>query len=532
MIKNWRVILFFAFSCIWGKVLFAQFTVHQNREIDSLNKLIKEAKHDTTVVRAYVELSEILYVSNIDTLKYYGEKSVSIIEKKLALNPSMDEERSFLETKAIALGNIGYVHHVKGDYLTALTYYDKSLKIAEELGVKKEIALMLNNIGSVYTNQGDQVKALEYYNRSLIIEQEIGGKKAMMYLFNNIGLIYKMQGNIVKGLEYYNKSLRIREEIGDKRGVAISLSHIARINFKKGDLVTAKELAIQSLDIAKKIGYPEDIMASTDILSKIYQEEKSWGKAFNMQKLYTIMNDSIRNENTEKEVIKQQANYEIEKKELALKNKEKEVELLSSKNEVQELKLNRNRILATLSTIALALAIILIIVSYKGYKKNQVINKLLSKQNEEKNSMLQEIHHRVKNNLQVVNTLLRLQSKEIEDENIVAMFTEAQNRVVSMALLHEKMYRADDLQHIDVQDHITLLVEDLLKTYVVRKNITSEIKIENAVIGDDGIGMDEKIKKNGLGVKLTQTFIKQLKGTIEKLERSGTMFKIVFEKID
>ena len=58
------------------------------------------------------------------------------------------------------------------------------------------------------------------------------------------------------------------------------------------------------------------------------------------------------------------------------------------------------------------------------------------------------------------------------------------------------------------------------------------LPINSLVFGDDGIGMDEKIKKNGLGVKLTQTFIKQLKGTIEKLERPGTMFKIVFEKID
>jgi len=202
------------------------------------------------------------------------------------------------------------------------------------------------------------------------------------------------------------------------------------------------------------------------------------------------------------------------------------------------------------------------------------------KQNDEKKAMLKEIHHRVKNNLQVVNSLLKFQSREFQDEHTIAMFKEAQNRVLSMALLHEKMYRSDDLKHIDVREHITLLVEDLIKSYAVDKVIKLDIKIEKAdvgirtlvplgliineiitnalkyafknknkgkilvqmkhlekneyemIIGDDGVGLKTEDKSTGIGAKLIKIFAKQLNGTLEQLKRPGTVFKFVFEKID
>jgi len=207
-------------------------------------------------------------------------------------------------------------------------------------------------------------------------------------------------------------------------------------------------------------------------------------------------------------------------------------------------------------------------------------NSLLERKNKEKTAMLKEIHHRVKNNLQVVNSLLKLQSREFEDEHAIAMFKEAQDRVLSMALLHEKMYKSDDLKHIDVQEHITLLAEDLIRSYSVKKNISLDIVIEKVEIGirtlvplgliineiisnalkhafknrnegvikvhlkqqnegsfeliagDDGMGYVQKSRATGLGTKLIQIFTKQLNGKLEQLKQPGTVFKLIFEKID
>lgn len=112
-------------------------------------------------------------------------------------------------------------------------------------------------------------------------------------------------------------------------------------------------------------------------------------------------------------------------------------------------------------------------------KRLNTHNTLISRQNEEKEVMLKEIHHRVKNNLQVITSLLRLQSYEIEDEKSREHFTEAIDRIKAMALIHEKMYQKEMLQNFDLESYVSSLAKDLLKTYSIDKNV--QFKIESSV---------------------------------------------------
>lgn len=209
----------------------------------------------------------------------------------------------------------------------------------------------------------------------------------------------------------------------------------------------------------------------------------------------------------------------------------------------------------------------------------QTEKQVLFQKNEEKNTMLKEIHHRVKNNLQVVNSLLSLQSREVDDEKVVAMFKDARKRVLSMAMLHERMYGSDDLQFIDIEQHFKTLIENLVKSYAVDKKIRVEINVIDVemgistltplglllieiisnslkyafinktegvitislkelgekyelIVGDNGVGFTSKTTSLGLGTKLIQIFSKQLNGTIEKINSKGTVYRLVFEKID
>jgi len=207
-------------------------------------------------------------------------------------------------------------------------------------------------------------------------------------------------------------------------------------------------------------------------------------------------------------------------------------------------------------------------------------NKYFQKQSQQKSTMLKEIHHRVKNNLQMVNSLLRLQANEIEDEVVVELFKDARKRVYSMAKLHEKMYGSDDLQYVDIYDHFKSIIEDLIKSYSVNKKIDLDISVaevemgistliplglminelitnslkyafvnqedgklfmhirclENKkyemIIGDDGVGLSESVSFSGLGSKLIKIFVKQLDGSMEQLDQKGTVFRIIFKKID
>lgn len=196
----------------------------------------------------------------------------------------------------------------------------------------------------------------------------------------------------------------------------------------------------------------------------------------------------------------------------------------------------------------------------------------------EKEVLLQEIHHRVKNNLQVISSLLKLQSASISDERALDMFRESQHRVRSMALVHEKLYQAADLARIDFADYLRSLSTYLLRAYnvgpLLRLHIAAEsvlLDVEQAVplglivnelvsnalkyafpddtsgslrielralengdlcliIGDTGVGLPPGLdlwRTETLGLRLVTMLIRQLQGTIELATGDGTTFTLL-----
>ena len=205
----------------------------------------------------------------------------------------------------------------------------------------------------------------------------------------------------------------------------------------------------------------------------------------------------------------------------------------------------------------------------------------LEHKNDENKAMLKEIHHRVKNNLQVINSLLSMQSRYIDDEEVVGMLKESQRRIMTIAAVHEKLYNAENLKEINVKEHITTLVTELISgCSITNREVNLKINIElfyldienliplglmineivinslkhafpeekgnlitvelrkkeddffELIIGDNGIGFEEAaVVKKGLGQKLILIFAKQLNGVIETLEQKGKMYRITFQKI-
>src|SRR6266853_5062521 len=97
----------------------------------------------------------------------------------------------------------------------------------------------------------------------------------------------------------------------------------------------------------------------------------------------------------------------------------------------------------------------------------------------EKSTLLKEVHHRVKNNLQVIASLLRLQADGIGDPRLTVALRESQNRVESMALIHEQLYETDDLREVDLARHAALLASNLVHSYAVDEGrISWNVSIE------------------------------------------------------
>lgn len=227
-------------------------------------------------------------------------------------------------------------------------------------------------------------------------------------------------------------------------------------------------------------------------------------------------------------------------------------------------------------------------------EKAETVNRELRKAEEEikkslleKEALLKEIHHRVKNNLQVICSMLNLQLPYITDDKAIEIFKESQNRIYSMALIHEKLYLSESLAKIDLSEYIRTLVTNLFLSYgITERSIMPFINIEHVQLGidkvipcaliinelvsnslkhafpgykrTDGNGEvhidmhsdmgDEfmlKVKDNGVGVpagfeiqrceslglKLVSVLVKQLKGDIQIFSEKGTEFIIKFKSI-
>ena len=205
----------------------------------------------------------------------------------------------------------------------------------------------------------------------------------------------------------------------------------------------------------------------------------------------------------------------------------------------------------------------------------------IKKNLEEKEVLLKEVHHRVKNNMQVIMSLLRLQTNYITDKHAKSLFKDSQSRVASMALIHEKLYKSKNLSSIDFNEYLRDLTQTLIQSYNIgHKMIRFELKIENVflninqaipcgliinelvtnslkyafpgnikgkiaidfhlnkdqyslIVYDNGVGISaDTVLENPktLGLQLVNALIQQLHGTLELKRKNGTAFNICFSK--
>ena len=208
-------------------------------------------------------------------LKSDYTKALDYYQRSLKIQEEIGDKKASAST----INNIGIIYKQQGDYPKALEYYQRSLKINEEIGDKKGSALTINNIGIIYKQQGDFPKALEYYQRSLKINEEIGDKKGIAYAIGNIGFVCKIQGNYPKALEYCKKALTISQEIGDKKASASNIHNIGLIYHDQGDFPKALEYYQRSLKMEEEIGDKKGIASTINNIGIIYKQQGDYPKA-------------------------------------------------------------------------------------------------------------------------------------------------------------------------------------------------------------------------------------------------------------
>ncbi|MEX1002883.1 MAG: tetratricopeptide repeat protein [Crocinitomicaceae bacterium] len=468
--------------------------------------------------------------------------------------------------------NIAYIYNSQGDTSKALNYFLEAKKINEEIGDQAALAMTLVNIGNIYSKAGKYEKAINYTKESLRINNKINSAYGQANSMYNLGFIYKDQGKLDSALVYIEHSLDLLKKFGIKSGVAACHIGISQIKFEKDELKEALINAEKGLAVAREIDNIEKIKTAAELLSKIHEANKNGTKALEMHKLFIVMRDTLENIEAQKSIIEQNMQYEFDK-EAALTKAKHEKELAISQAEKEQ-----QQIILWTSVIGLMLVVIFVIILISRLKVTRKQKHLIEEKNKENELLLGEIHHRVKNNLQVISSLLSLQEKTLTDESAKKAILEGKERVRSMGLIHKMLYKNDNFSGIEMQNYVQKLVNGLLDSFGKSVNdikldldfkkyrldvdtaipmglILNELIINSLKyaydktdqprlklalsesdkslileVEDNGGGEVEKVENSdSFGAKLVKSLVRQLNGEILLVKHEGLYYKITIK---
>jgi two-component sensor histidine kinase len=458
---------------------------------------------------------------------------------------------------AYAFNNVSRIYRQQGDFDQAMKYIDDALRISQNMNDKELESLSLNSKAGLLKVTGDTASSLATYEKALSIRKEAQDSIGIASILNNIGSIFKGQKKYAKALDYFEQSKEIAELTSYKTGIAHTNNNIGEVYFEQGKFNLAEKNAKKALEFATEVGVIPMKKQAAELLKNIYKQTKEWNKAFNMQEIILEANNLMVNQETKQIAQREAMRYAFEK-ERALDKKEEE-QFMRLQREKDE----RERIYYVVIVLVAVLLLFLLFFVINRLRSVREQNKLILKQSNERKLLLQEVHHRVKNNFQIVSSLLRLQSYSIDNESLRNSFEEAVSRINSMAIVHDIIYRQEKFSEIDSKEYLEKLIKSLQQTSgsqevdIVIHTDRPKLKIETLIhlgialnelvinsfkyafndmhtppkikitlveVGDkkfellyqdNGIGLNKELSKSSFGMELIETLIEHLDGEVE-----------------
>ncbi|MEZ5058018.1 MAG: histidine kinase dimerization/phosphoacceptor domain -containing protein, partial [Saprospiraceae bacterium] len=436
------------------------------------------------------------------------------------------------ETESLTWLALLWAYDALGEYENAIHAGDQCIEIIQTKGIDDEFTLARAYAyrGDVWAELGNYQNSVEDNSKSYaIIKAKIGEERPAAKTYRQgIGIAYYHQGEYQKALPHYEAAIEGYVQLGQDGQPKMQqlLEDVADCYFNIGDYKNAYQSRIKAHQIFD-----------------------------------TLMQNKVANLESEA-LIK----YETGKKDQKL---EEQSTIIKQKDRIE-----------WMGGGLIGLLLLFTSTLFYFYRKNQKTTEAIKLKNEENELLLKEIHHRVKNNLQTISSLLSLQSESISDKTALDAVQESKNRVASMALIHQKLYQGDNLAAIEMRDYfetigravkdsfgekarhisfdvdmsrveldvdtaipIGLITNELITNslkHAFPKNQEGQISIQlsrenngllKLKIADNGVGIPAGLKEkdgSGFGTLLIQLLTSQLGGTLEKSNEEGTATIIQF----
>jgi two-component sensor histidine kinase len=402
---------------------------------------------------------------------------------------------------------MGRMHASKNEFASSYETYEKAEKIAlsdvdEKLLIPVYIGIgnakfLENKIAEAEVNFQ---KCLEIYERHPDFEKE-----TIATIYTNLGNIQAGYENDLASIEYYKKSLEIYLGINDLYGASLTMFNIGDAYMFAGEYDSSLVYFKRNLAIGEKLKSNEEIYYAYFGMTNLSTKMGEFENALKYQVLASAYKDTIQKMKYDKSVVEMQKKYEFEQSQKALKIAELEV-VKAKENERRDsliMKSDANKI-AFLWIGAAALLVISLIIFFL-YRMVSNSNKVIQEQNSEihsynvsmdktlkqKEVLLKEVHHRVKNNLQIIASLLNLQINRMENKLAKEAVEESRNRVQAIALMHKGLYQDEHYNKVNVETYLKELINQQKLFSVVNGNeIGFKLDVDPILLSiDDAVPM-------------------------------------------
>ncbi len=463
-------------------------------------------------------------------------------------------------------------------------FFLRALSMAIANDDSEGIAITRNHLGSWMVSRGMLDSALIQYEAALSYYARTSPvSNSMAVLLNNIANVHRIRRQYSEAESGYGKSLAISMRTGSANMIATTYKNLAILARGQGDPARALTYARKAEDISLANGLSRIAILSAQEIPLNLAAQGDYRAAYDSLMSFIRIRDSLDNARNARHIAELQVRFESERKEQL----------------IRQLALDRATAVRDYLIALAVLSIVLGLVLYFRYRERsnvarelehlnttlvarneqlQVSEKHLRDSLQEKDILLKEVHHRVKNNLQIVSSLLNLQSDSIADERSRALMLESQGRIKAMALVHERLYRSGTFMGIGLAEYLADLIDRIRSSHgngrvtvevssgpvfvnldtaiplglIVNELVTNAFKhafpgdTEGSVqvmarsssgyecvltVADNGRGMispPDGTTGSSLGLYLVSILVEQINGRIQVTSDGGTRFEVAF----
>jgi two-component sensor histidine kinase len=417
-------------------------------------------KHNITIeeARAKINIGEI-YESQ-------GNYKLSIETFQEALD-FITNKNNFGGFKSSIYENLGDVNVTIKEFETAEKNYVKAVEFAKLFHNNNRLINSLNKLGKLNLELNNLNVALQYFNEALDIAIKSNASILEAKVRSNLANINLKQNNLKEALVNINlciiqfKKLEIKDDLDKAYIIA------AKINEELNQKQLSKNYYKEAYDIAKTTNNISTLKIASEGLAIAYEENGDIKNAITYYKEFNLYSNQIRDEDGIKEIIRLELQDVYKGKKLADSiNKINEIKILQLDFDKKEAQSKLNSYISFIG-IGLLLFLLLFIGYFYNQKRKIAIvledkNKVIHEALNDKEVLLKEVHHRVKNNMQIVSSLLHLKSKNTEDKTAKDALVDSKKRIDAMQLAHQKMYQKGNYQQIDILEYFNDIVDLLL----------------------------------------------------------------------